>query len=239
MSQESNTNNTVEHRLWIGGIHDSITLKQLKEYFSQFGTVLDAFMLTGKANPNTGKKGKPFAFIMFDSAEAITSVMNHGKHFIDDIGIDVRPAEPRSKPRQINKTVQSFHHQGVHRSAYQNRRHSPYKAAEHNKNYQQPQPQQYPAHLESGASQETPQPSFVATPEQQQLYFFHLQQQFQQQQQAQWLHMQQQYMMQQQQQQNTDPSKEASSFDIHFIDNLQIPAEFYDQATTIINNSQI
>lgn len=60
------TNATVK-KLFIAGIKDDVTDDQLKDYFSEFGTVTNVTIVTDKAT----QKKKGFGFVEFDDYDPV------------------------------------------------------------------------------------------------------------------------------------------------------------------------
>ena len=74
-------------KIFVGGLPLSTTLDQLLRYFSAYGQVTDAVIMTDKL---TGKP-RGFAFICFESAGSVVSVLqHHDKHHVNGKWIDVK-----------------------------------------------------------------------------------------------------------------------------------------------------
>ncbi|CAH0551120.1 unnamed protein product [Brassicogethes aeneus] len=94
MASNGQTNGTVsdDHRkLFAGGLSWETTETQLKEYFGKYGEIESINL---KTDPNTGKS-RGFAFIVFNSADAIDAVVNAGEHTINNKKIDAKKAKAK------------------------------------------------------------------------------------------------------------------------------------------------
>jgi len=81
--------NNDDCKIFVGGLPLSTALEQLLRYFSAYGQVTDAIIMTDKL---TGKP-RGFAFICFESASSVLSVLqDHDKHHVNGKWIDVKRA---------------------------------------------------------------------------------------------------------------------------------------------------
>ncbi|KAG7309982.1 hypothetical protein JYU34_004505 [Plutella xylostella] len=78
-------------KLFIGGIKDDHDEDQLREYFSNYGTVHNVSVVTDKA---TGKK-RGFGFVEFDDYDPVDKVCLNAPHKINGKQLDVKKALPK------------------------------------------------------------------------------------------------------------------------------------------------
>ena len=79
--------NNDDCKIFVGGLALSTTLEQLLRYFSAYGPVTDAVIMTDKM---TGKP-RGFAFICFETASCVLSVLqDHDKHHVNGKWVDVK-----------------------------------------------------------------------------------------------------------------------------------------------------
>ena len=83
--------NDDENKLFVGGLTWETTSDQLRDYFAQFGEILQADVITDQA---TGRS-RGFGFVKFTSEDAITAVENHGEHNLNNRTIDPKKARAR------------------------------------------------------------------------------------------------------------------------------------------------
>jgi RNA recognition motif-containing protein len=83
-----------DKKLFVGGLNITTTTDGLKEYFSQFGEVVDAVVMT---NPHTNKS-KCFGFVSFSSSNVVDLVQNRRPHKIDGKEVDTKRAIPKEDP---------------------------------------------------------------------------------------------------------------------------------------------
>lgn len=88
---ENNLSNNNERRLWVGGICKFMTDVELEHYFSQFGNVEQAFIITDERG-----RSKGFAYITFVEAECASRVLQSGSLQIKDREVTVKAALPES-----------------------------------------------------------------------------------------------------------------------------------------------
>lgn len=90
----------VSRKVHVGGITEKMTGDVLREYFSQFGQVLDVFV---------PKPFRSFAFVTFEDAETATSLL--GKELtIDDCKVTIGSAVPKLPP-QPSRHYNGMQHQ--------------------------------------------------------------------------------------------------------------------------------
>ncbi|GBE79052.1 Uncharacterized RNA-binding protein [Sparassis crispa] len=79
-------------KLFIGGLAGSVTSESMREFFSQFGKVVDATVMLDR---ETGRS-KGFGFVSFENVN-VESFLGFGNLEIDGKLIDVKLAQPRSQ----------------------------------------------------------------------------------------------------------------------------------------------
>ncbi|THH02205.1 hypothetical protein EW026_g604 [Hermanssonia centrifuga] len=79
-------------KLFIGGLAGSVTSESMREFFSQFGKVVDATVMLDR---ETGRS-KGFGFVSFENAN-VEPLLGFGNLEIDGKVIDVKLAQPRSQ----------------------------------------------------------------------------------------------------------------------------------------------
>jgi len=78
-------------KLFIGGLAGSVTSESMREYFSQFGRVVDSTVMLDR---ETGRS-KGFGFVSLENVD-VDPILGFGKLEIDGKVIDVKLAQPRS-----------------------------------------------------------------------------------------------------------------------------------------------
>ncbi|KAF8505433.1 hypothetical protein F5888DRAFT_434906 [Russula emetica] len=84
-------------KLFIGGLAGSVTSESMREFFSQFGTVVDSTVMLDR---ETGRS-KGFGFVSFEDTD-VTPFLGFGNLEIDGKLIDVKLAQPRSQRDQFD-----------------------------------------------------------------------------------------------------------------------------------------
>ncbi|KAF7799960.1 hypothetical protein EIP86_011203 [Pleurotus ostreatoroseus] len=79
-------------KLFIGGLAGSVTSESMREFFSQFGKVVDATVMLDR---ETGRS-KGFGFVSFEGVN-VEPLLGYGNLEIDGKMIDVKLAQPRSQ----------------------------------------------------------------------------------------------------------------------------------------------
>lgn len=80
-----------DRKLFVGGLTWDTTQEDLREYFSNFGTILDCSI---KHDPATGRS-RGFAFLIFDRKEIVDKILSQKEHFVKDRKVDPKPAHRR------------------------------------------------------------------------------------------------------------------------------------------------
>ncbi len=106
-SSNSNNNNTPINlrKMFVGGLHPSLTTENLIKYFSQFGEVEKGIIMTDKI---TGKS-RGFGFIIFSNKETIDKIMYYSNcHFLYGKWVECKRAQPKIKNMKMLDDNQSF-----------------------------------------------------------------------------------------------------------------------------------
>ncbi|CAI4763638.1 BFH_collapsed_G0048500.mRNA.1.CDS.1 [Saccharomyces cerevisiae] len=115
-------------KIFVGGIGPDVRPKEFEEFFSQWGTIIDAQLMLDK---DTGQS-RGFGFVTYDSADAVDRVCQN--KFIDfkDRKIEIKRAEPRHMQQKssnnggnnggnnMNRRGGNFGNQGDFNQMYQN-----------------------------------------------------------------------------------------------------------------------
>ena len=88
-----------ERKLFVGGLSWETTVKDMREYFSKFGEVIDC---TLKTDPETGRS-RGFGFITFSTAEAADKVIQQSTHMLHGRNIDPKKALARGAREPVKK----------------------------------------------------------------------------------------------------------------------------------------
>ncbi|KAI8388733.1 uncharacterized protein BYT42DRAFT_561041 [Radiomyces spectabilis] len=80
-------------KIFVGGISPDVDEVEFREFFSQFGRVIDANLMTDR---ETGRP-RGFGFITFDSSNGVEEALRHPNLAIKDKQIEVKRAMPKSR----------------------------------------------------------------------------------------------------------------------------------------------
>jgi len=84
-----------EEKIFVGGLTQGTTLEMLTTYFSQYGPITDAVVMSDKI---TGKP-RGFGFCVFETVAVVDAVLDdYLKHRIDGKWVDVKRATPQPAP---------------------------------------------------------------------------------------------------------------------------------------------
>eukprot|EP00475_Leptophrys_vorax_P018235 TRINITY_DN24861_c0_g2_i1.p1 TRINITY_DN24861_c0_g2~~TRINITY_DN24861_c0_g2_i1.p1 ORF type:complete len:614 (+),score=139.11 TRINITY_DN24861_c0_g2_i1:187-2028(+) len=90
-AEGAQTTSNVEKRIWIGGISKSMTDRELVEYFTAFGDVEQAFIVTDDRS-----RSKGFAYVTFVSCESAARVLASENLKVGDRTVTVKAALPEA-----------------------------------------------------------------------------------------------------------------------------------------------
>ncbi|XP_077542233.1 heterogeneous nuclear ribonucleoprotein A/B-like isoform X2 [Haemaphysalis longicornis] len=96
-TNEDESNSLFSRKLFVGGISWDTDNKDLREYFSKFGVVVDVNI---KTDPTTGKS-RGFGFVTFNAKDAIEAVLKATPHTVKGKQIDPKPAKARPGIKKI------------------------------------------------------------------------------------------------------------------------------------------
>jgi squid-like protein len=80
-----------DRKLFVGGLTWDTTQDDLREYFSNFGNILDCSI---KHDPTTGRS-RGFAFLVFDRKDIVDKILSQSEHFVKGRKVDPKPAHRR------------------------------------------------------------------------------------------------------------------------------------------------
>ncbi|CAF0778839.1 unnamed protein product [Adineta steineri] len=80
-----------DRKLFVGGLTWDTTQDDLREYFSNFGNILDCSI---KHDPTTGRS-RGFAFLIFDRKDIVDKILSQNEHFVKGRKVDPKPAHRR------------------------------------------------------------------------------------------------------------------------------------------------
>jgi len=81
------------NKIFVGGIRRDIAENDLRDYFSQFGSVTEVLLVKDRAT-NTSRG---FGFVTFDDTDAVDKVIVARPHMINDSKADVKKAIPKEE----------------------------------------------------------------------------------------------------------------------------------------------
>ncbi|CAG8507578.1 4249_t:CDS:2 [Ambispora gerdemannii] len=84
-------------KIFVGGIAPEVTEEEFKEFFTQFGNVIDATLMVDR---ETGRP-RGFGFITFDSSEPVEKAMARDDLEIQNKPVEVKRAMPKHKSQRM------------------------------------------------------------------------------------------------------------------------------------------
>lgn len=90
-------------KMFIGGLTSSTTEENLKEYYSQYGKILDCIVMR---DPGT-KRSRGFGFITYSKQSEVDDAMSHRPHTIDGKSVDPKRAVPRDQSQRSEAIMSS------------------------------------------------------------------------------------------------------------------------------------
>ena len=92
-------------KMFVGGLHPSLTTDNLINYFSQFGEIEKGIIMTDKI---TGKS-RGFGFIIFSNKETVDKIMDYSNcHFLYGKWVECKRAQPKIQNMKMLDENESF-----------------------------------------------------------------------------------------------------------------------------------
>lgn len=96
---DASKNEEDEGKMFVGGLSWDTTKKDLKDYFSKFGEVVDC---TLKLDPMTGRS-RGFGFVLFKEADGVDKVLTQKEHKLNGKVIDPKRAKAMKSKEPVKK----------------------------------------------------------------------------------------------------------------------------------------
>lgn len=108
-----------ERKLFVGGLTWDTTTDDLREYFTNFGPVLECSI---KQDPTTGRS-RGFAFLVFESKDVVEKVLSQSDHFVKGRKVDPKPAHRRMQTNNVIPTLNNNNNNNHHHHQQQHHHH--------------------------------------------------------------------------------------------------------------------
>ncbi|EDO49349.1 predicted protein, partial [Nematostella vectensis] len=92
-------------KIFIGGLNWNTTEEGLKDYFSQWGTIVDCVIMKRDG------RSRGFGFVTYESSDSVNEVLKKKDHVLDDREIEPKRSVPRDEsgaPEAMSKTRKIF-----------------------------------------------------------------------------------------------------------------------------------
>ncbi|XP_056270142.1 DAZ-associated protein 1 isoform X1 [Pseudoliparis swirei] len=91
-------------KLFVGGLDWSTTQETLRNYFSQYGEVVDCVIMKDK----TTNQSRGFGFVKFKDPNCVRTVLETKPHNLDGRNIDPKPCTPRGMQPEKSRTKEGW-----------------------------------------------------------------------------------------------------------------------------------
>ncbi|KAK6467524.1 DAZ-associated protein 1-like isoform X2 [Huso huso] len=91
-------------KLFVGGLDWSTTQETLRNYFSQYGEVVDCVIMKDK----TTNQSRGFGFVKFNDPNCVRTVLETKPHSLDGRNIDPKPCTPRGTQPEKTRTKEGW-----------------------------------------------------------------------------------------------------------------------------------
>ncbi|KAL1917701.1 uncharacterized protein VTP21DRAFT_3535 [Calcarisporiella thermophila] len=83
-------------KIFVGGVAPTVSEEEFRDYFSRFGNVLDATLMTSRQSG----KSRGFGFVVFESGQSVEEVLRRTDLELHDKRVEVKRAMPKHKSRR-------------------------------------------------------------------------------------------------------------------------------------------
>lgn len=81
-------------KVFVGGLTQTTTEDQLRDYFAQYGNLIDVVVMKDRAS----QRSRGFGFVQYDDTEPVDKVMaEYASHQLDGKWVEVKRAEPKDR----------------------------------------------------------------------------------------------------------------------------------------------
>ncbi|XP_041086596.1 DAZ-associated protein 1-like [Polyodon spathula] len=91
-------------KLFVGGLDWSTTQETLRNYFCQYGEVVDCVIMKDK----TTNQSRGFGFVKFNDPNCVRTVLETKPHSLDGRNIDPKPCTPRGTQPEKTRTKEGW-----------------------------------------------------------------------------------------------------------------------------------